>query len=329
MNNLPTKRGTCGLLVLLALLLSACGTFQIEAEPSASDGLTAGSATSNVEPTLVDVAMATDATQEIQVTEQVAPATRVIMTTTVARNTPNREELFLPACYDFDAGASLTPPDPGCDFTFLPGPDSGTIEIYPVAPAQLAYGAVIPEEPGPAECAENGAFSTDPEVVAPLAAMYVCFRTGEGRVGYLHFTAADLEQAYSVTFDWLVFDQDDGNMGHAAEPDLNYENEAFGIQLTFPESWSGVEASQNGNADVTSICFTFIGSAPVCVLQIDVYDKAAWSNLEEIPDGYYLGENDKFVFAAGPYDSECIQLDEFQCARYQEIPAVLSTLVIE
>ena len=165
MNKLPTKRVICVLLVLLALLFSACGTFQIEAELSASDGLTTGSATSNVEPTLVDVAMTTDAIQEVQVAEQVAPATHIIMTATVARNTPNREELFLPGCYDFDAGASLTPPDPGCDFTFLPGPDSGTIEIYPVAPAQLAYGAVIPEEPDPAECAENGAFSTEPGVL--------------------------------------------------------------------------------------------------------------------------------------------------------------------
>jgi hypothetical protein len=119
----------------------------------------------------------------------------------------DNEIIVLPGCFDFDNGVSLTPPDSNCDFTLLPGPDNGTIEMYPIAPAQLAYGSVFPDAPTFTQCAGTDAFSTEPELVAPMATMYVCFRTGEGRIGYLHFTTADLEQAYSVTFDWLVFDQ--------------------------------------------------------------------------------------------------------------------------
>ena len=110
---------------------------------------------------------------------------------------------------------------------------------------------------------------------------------------------------------WLTFNQDDGNATSAPEPDLSYENEDLGIELAFPESWSGVEGSRNGDGDVTGICFTFVASAPVSVLQIDVYSKDAWNNLKQIPDDYYLGENDEFVFAAGSCQPERVQLDDF------------------
>ena len=87
----------------------------------------------------------------------------------------------------------------------LSGPDGGTIEIYPQAGAQMAYGGVFPEAPTPAQCAASEAFSGEWETVAPLAAMYVCYRTNEGHTGYVHFTAADLGQAGTLTFDWVTF----------------------------------------------------------------------------------------------------------------------------
>ena len=323
------------ILWVLVFGLAACGSSPDETVPVAAQDVPA-TPTKNIEPLptmfVEEPTVTTTEAIEVIVEETAVPPTPIIEVLppmNVAHSSGDNETIVLLGCFDFDNGVSLTPPDPNCDFTLLPGPDNGTIEMYPIVPAQLAYGGVFPDAPTFTQCAGTNAFSTEPELVAPMAAMYVCFRTGEGRIGYLHFTTADLEQAYSVTFDWLVFDQDDGHMDPAADLDFNYQNETFGIQLTFPESWSGVEVSQNSNADATNICFTFIGSASVCVLQINVYGKAAWSNLEEIPDGYYLGENDEFVLAAGPYDSECVQLDEFQCARYQEIPAVLSTLVIE
>jgi hypothetical protein len=243
------------------------------------------------------------------------------------------EILVLPGCFDFDHGVSAVPPDPACDFNVLPGPDSGTVQVYPIAAAQLAYAGVFPELPTLAQCAESNAFSGEPEIVAPLAAMYVCYQTGEGRLGYLHFTAADLEQAGTLTFDWVTFAAEVGAGSPSSEPpagaDLIYSNDAFGFRLALPETWAGFETSENEHGGVANICFTFAGSTPVCVLQIDVYTKAAWNNLEMVPDGYYLTENDQFVFAAGPYPPQCVQLDDFQCARYQEIPGILAGFTVE
>lgn len=133
------------------------------------------------------------------------------------------ETVVLPACYDFDSGASVVPPDTACDFSLLPGPDSGTIEIYPQGGAQLAYGGVFPETPTLAQCSASAAFSGEREIVAPMAAMYVCYRTNEGRNGYLHFTGADLEQAGALTLDWVTFAVEDDDDTAAGE-DLTYQS---------------------------------------------------------------------------------------------------------
>jgi hypothetical protein len=250
-------------------------------------------------------------------------------TTNATYNSGSNEIVVLPGCFDFDNGISLAPPDPNCDFNLLSGPDSGTIDIYPIAPAQLAYGSVFPDTPTFAQCAANDAFSTEPELVAPLAAMYVCYRTGENRVGYLHFTGADLEQAYTVTLEWLTF-SDEQNGGPIPEKmNLAYQNDTFGFTLPLPETWQGYNVTQNDYEGVTNFCFTFVGSTPTCVLQIDVYSQENWDKLNNVPDDYYLAENSLFVFAAGPYQEECVQLDDFQCARYQEIPAILAGFIVE
>ena len=185
------------LLIVTALVLAACGTLQIEqVEPAAS-------------ATELQVAP-----EKPELDEPASPPVTAIPPTpiiealppmNVAHSSGDNETIVLPGCFDFDNGVSLTPADPNCDFTLLPGPDSGTIEMYPIAPAALAYGGVFSDVPTIARCAGSDAFSTEPEVVAPLAAMYVCYHTGEGRVGYLHFTEADLEKAYTVTLEWLTF----------------------------------------------------------------------------------------------------------------------------
>lgn len=239
------------------------------------------------------------------------------------------ETVVLPACYDFDDGASVVPPDPACDFSLLPGPDDGTIEVYPQAGAQLAYGGVFAETPTPAQCATSDALSGEREIVAPMAAMYLCYRTGAGRTGYLHFTAANVEQAGSLTLDWVTFAGESGAGGNGDREALTYRNDTFGFWLTLPPTWNGFQttghtAAENHLPDVGSVCFTFAGHTPFCILKIDVWSLAAWSRLELIPDGYYLGENSQFVFAAGPYTPECVQLDSFQCERRQEVPSILA-----
>jgi hypothetical protein len=245
------------------------------------------------------------------------------------------ETLVLPGCYDFDGGESVIPPDPACDFSILPHSEPGMVEIYPIGGAQLAYGGVFADAPEPAQCSASTAFSAERESVAPLAAMYVCYRTGEGRLGYLHFTAADLEQAGTVTFEWETF----AGAGDAAgnppgEDPLMYRNETFGFQFPLPATWNGFEVTEQSHSagaapDVGTVCFTFVGSTPICVLQVDVWSTAGWNSLERVPDDYYLAENEEFVFASGPYGPECVQLDQFQCERYREIPAILAGFRVE
>lgn len=210
---------------LICLSLTACIGFQssVEREPGVSQIEAAGSTPEVVEATEAP-ATATTISRDTAVDDGAAPPATVAetpaeeepMTETVTPEPApasgdavyaerSGEMLALPGCYDFDEGLSLVPPDSACDFSVLPGPDGGTIEMYPQNGALLAYGGVFPEAPTLAQCAASEAYSREQEIVAPMAAMFVCYQTSEGRTGYLHFTAADLEKGGTVTFDWLTF----------------------------------------------------------------------------------------------------------------------------
>ncbi len=218
MNKMVHNTTVIVLLLVTALVLAACGTLQKEQVEPASAPVLEETAVSPTPSPVIAVDMTVPPT----------PIIEVLPPMDVAHSSSNNEIIVLPGCFDFDNGVSLAPPDPNCDFTLLPGPDSGTIELYPIAPAALAYGGVFPDAPTFAQCADNDAFSTEPELVAPLAAMYVCYRTGEGRFGYLHFTEADLEQAYTVTLEWLTFSSEQSSSSIPKEIDLAYQNSAFG-----------------------------------------------------------------------------------------------------
>jgi hypothetical protein len=110
---------------------------------------------------------------------------------------------------------------------------------------------------------------------------------------------------------------------------LVYANESYGFQLSFPTSWNGFSVAELDGVGVGSICFSFNRAMPVCVLQIDVYTHPQWSQLEKLNDDYYLGENGDYVFGAGPFTEACVQMDDFQCDRYHELPAILETFETE
>ena len=235
---------------LLCLLLAACAAFEtgVQSEPVAggSEALSTvvapeqsptKPATATLPATNPPEVVASETATPESVPAEVEPTeTPTAPAASTAYAQGSAETLVLPGCYDFDHGASLAPPDPACDFNILPGPDSGTIEVYPVQTAQLAYGGVFPEPPTREQCtadAMNDAYSAEREIVAPMAAMYVCYRTAEGRTGYLHFTGADLQQAGTVTFDWLTVAGEEESSGTAAGlSDLVYSHDAFGFRLT-------------------------------------------------------------------------------------------------
>lgn len=333
---------------LLCLPMVACGTLDVgldvgrQQEPvtgqaEAAESATVSAGEQDATPPDIDIPEATLAETEV-VTVTVTTETEAIVEGVSEASNGSEDGIYarkmgetvvLPACYDFDAGASVVPPDPACDFSLLPGPDHGTIEVYPLAGAQLAYGGVFPETPTLAQCVASDAFSGEREIVAPMAAMYVCYRTREAHTGYLHFIAADLEQAGTLTLDWVTFGGENDAGADGDGEALTYRNETFGFRLTLPSTWNGFQttehtATEEHLPDVGSVCFTFVGHPPFCILKIDVWSRAEWSKLEMVPDGYYLGENGQVVFAAGPYRPECVQLDSFQCQRRREVPSILA-----
>ena len=118
--------------------------------------------------------------------------------------------------------------------------------------------------------------------------------------------------------------EEPGDSQDSSSP-LVYTNDTYGFQLTLPSSWYGYNARELAGNGVGSVCFSFGGDMPICVLQIDVYTHAQWSQLQKLNEGYYLGQSDSYVFGAGPYTEVCVQMDEFQCDRYHELPAILET----
>lgn len=223
--------------VLYSLLLIACDGFAVGRQSgSTAEGNQSGSAAIEGEEGPTTPAQPTrraTATPAIVATEPAAAASAATKPGPTATSTAPAESaahargvgetLILSGCFDFDGGVNVIPPDSAGDFTMLPGPDSDTVEVYPVETAQMAYGGVFPQRPSRAQCEASDAFSGDREVVAPMAARYVCYRTGEGRTGYLHFTGADLEQAGTVMFDWMTFAQEGGDDATGAS-DLIYSN---------------------------------------------------------------------------------------------------------
>jgi hypothetical protein len=60
-------------------------------------------------------------------------------------------------------------------------------------------------------------------------------------------------------------------------------------------------------------------------LQIDAYSHDSWQSLEKLPATYYLGENGRYVFGAGPYSKDCGSADLAECQMAGERSEILGT----
>jgi hypothetical protein len=275
---------------------------------------------SQASPTAVDVATPQEAIPEP--TEASPPPAAESSWRQEARG----QLLEIPSCFDFDLGTVSGPPDPACDINFLAGRQRGSVDLYSTSGAEIGQIAADLQT-SQRQCVDSSALGSEPLTVTPVSdSGVICFRTGEGKWGLLSIVDADLQTAYTVTFDWWTFDpiEEAGAPQNSASP-LAYANESYGFQLTFPTSWHGYSAGELDGSGVGSVCFSFSGAMPVCVLQIDVYTHGQWDELQKLHEDYYLGENDYYVFGAGPFTEECVQMDDFQCERYRELPEVLAT----
>jgi len=110
----------------------------------------------------------------------------------------------LPRCFNLDAGTVGSDSNPNCDFNLRPHESAGTLFFEPIMPARFGFGGVFPEPPTEAMCAGSQHLSANSEVIAPAAMFYICYQTGNGRFGYLHFLQMT-DDPPTVSLEWHTF----------------------------------------------------------------------------------------------------------------------------
>lgn len=111
----------------------------------------------------------------------------------------------LPQCFNLDTGSVGAVSNPNCEFNLHPHDSAGTLVFEPIQPARFGFSGVFPEAPSATMCVGSQHLSGNSEVIAPLATMYVCYQTGEGRFGYLHFLDMT-DEPLTATFEWHTFE---------------------------------------------------------------------------------------------------------------------------
>ncbi|MCB0020657.1 MAG: hypothetical protein KDE09_22845 [Anaerolineales bacterium] len=111
----------------------------------------------------------------------------------------------LPKCFNLDTGLVGGQSNPNCEFNLHPHESAGTLFFEPILPARFGFGGVFPEAPSATMCTGSQHLSSNSEVIAPLATLYVCYQTGEGRFGYLHFLDMT-EEPLTATLEWQTFE---------------------------------------------------------------------------------------------------------------------------
>ena len=230
----------------------------------------------------------------------------------------------LPGCFDLDAGVLAGAPEQTCDVNFLPGREVGTIEVFPMQGGALRHPGAGTE---PAMQCVAGFSEGERSIVigSSWEGEWFCYLTSDSRPGFLRVTGLDFER-YSLTFDWQTYPEVDVALAESgAGSDRVYRNEDLGFQLEMPESWTDYEVTQNQFESVTNVCFTRPLTGPFCILQIDAYSHEAWQGLEKVHAEYYIGENARFVFGAGPYLDDCSPVDAPECLPQQERQKILTS----
>lgn len=106
---------------------------------------------------------------------------------------------------DLDEGVEVPSEDTAGDFTVTPGEKPTTVTFTPVGGATFAFDSTYPTEPAPETCAglDEAKMLDEPRELALRETYNVCYRTGEGRYGYVRLTALD---EAGVTLDLKTFD---------------------------------------------------------------------------------------------------------------------------
>jgi len=106
---------------------------------------------------------------------------------------------------DLDNGVAVDEDAGAGDFTVAPGELSKTVVFTPVKPAKFAFDSTYPREPILDDCMslDDTQMMGDEVTVEPLEVYNVCYRTDEGRYGYIRFTDVSDE---GITLDLKTFE---------------------------------------------------------------------------------------------------------------------------
>jgi hypothetical protein len=114
------------------------------------------------------------------------------------------------------------------------------------------------------------------------------------------------------------------NYMDASSQEIIYSNSKYQFSLKLPVTWQGYKVSEMGNDG--TLCFSIpkSGSQSFCIFQLYVLSKN-----EPISSSLKLvGQTSNWKIVTEKSNS-CVQLDNFQCERSEEVPEILKTLKAE
>lgn len=120
--------------------------------------------------------------------------------------------------------------------------------------------------------------------------------------------------------------KDDQNEPYTAKKTsetITYHNAKYGFNLELPATWQDYEASESEHE--STICFSIptAESQTFCIFQMYALPKD-----QAIPHALKLVGQTKDWQITTDEHSDCVQLDETQCARQKEVPEMLTTFRI-
>jgi hypothetical protein len=207
-----------GILILLtAAMLSGCALARPSADPA-------------TQPTLA----ASNETQTVQTLEAQSAAI-TLEPTEVPPNLHSSGTGFFLAyqkCFDLDAGRQTSETDASCDFSTEPDPSGAGLQIalLPVKPAAFDINFVHETEPSFEQCRDTISLTSEVGLINPLG-LYLCFRTLEGRTGFI--LLRDMDAANGITFDWKTFE--DAQAGDLAAVQPLQDSAEFMADITVPD----------------------------------------------------------------------------------------------
>lgn len=112
-----------------------------------------------------------------------------------------------------------------------------------------------------------------------------------------------------------------------------YTDDEAGFSLALPETWEGYKVGKSKYSNHDTTCFYFDGDdrRSFCIMQLLTFTPAQWSELSAKGRDALASRvlTSAGIVVALDYSEGCVQLDEFQCARSQEVPEIFRAIQVQ